>query len=336
MKKILHGHVSPETAFVVEDYPYGFRLRCRQRHWLETKAGHGVRHVTQTTNPKQSGHPWNKPKAGTYSRGLYFLYQDDANDHVNCTGIGSGSLPEDMVPFFARWQDQFTAEQHHARVKLLAYSHHSCPAYWARWDSGRITWLWDEQGVKAFPVPGGWLVAVEHTEDQWTAEPGILADQAAAVNRAAELAYARRGDRWPSMRAVGPSVTWSRPVKFTRAAYFALPEAERWDIDGVPWAVTAVDGTGFGRQDETLCPVTFLDEAPAADGATIAPLDPKASLLEQTKGRTIWDSDGTDGPVLICPPPGAQAPSPLGIPPSGGPAPRAWARPAWLARKAAA
>ncbi len=34
--KILNGHISPETAYVVEDYPYGYTLRCTIRYWLET------------------------------------------------------------------------------------------------------------------------------------------------------------------------------------------------------------------------------------------------------------------------------------------------------------
>lgn len=77
---ILVGHVSPETAYLVEDYPYGFRLRCKIRYWLEFKPGFGVRFVSQTTNPKR-GDVWNMPKASTYGRfgGSMFL---DENEHV--------------------------------------------------------------------------------------------------------------------------------------------------------------------------------------------------------------------------------------------------------------
>jgi hypothetical protein len=35
MTQILTDHTSPETAYLVEDYPYGFRLRCQIRYWLE-------------------------------------------------------------------------------------------------------------------------------------------------------------------------------------------------------------------------------------------------------------------------------------------------------------
>jgi hypothetical protein len=47
--QLLFGHTSPETAYVVEDYPYGFRLRCKIRYWLEFKAKKGFRLVSQTT-----------------------------------------------------------------------------------------------------------------------------------------------------------------------------------------------------------------------------------------------------------------------------------------------
>lgn len=80
VKQVLSGHVSPDTAYVVEDYPYGFRLRCRIRYWLEYKEGCGVRCWSQTTNPKRGG-VWNKPKASTYGRFGGALYLTD-NGHV--------------------------------------------------------------------------------------------------------------------------------------------------------------------------------------------------------------------------------------------------------------
>src|SRR5208282_6778802 len=83
---ILRGHTSPETAYVVEDYPYGFRLRCKIRYWLENKAGHGSRLVSQTTNPKVAGEVWNKPKASTYASGLCFMYLDEQG-HLQWTSL---------------------------------------------------------------------------------------------------------------------------------------------------------------------------------------------------------------------------------------------------------
>ncbi len=83
--KILKGHILPETAYVVDDYPYGFRLRCKIRYWLEYHKTHGFRFVSQTTNPKK-GNVWNKPKASTYARfgGCMYL---DALDHCTWSGL---------------------------------------------------------------------------------------------------------------------------------------------------------------------------------------------------------------------------------------------------------
>lgn len=67
LKTLLTGHTSFETAYVVNDYPYGFRLRCKMAYWLETNPKHGTRLMTRTTNPKRAGEVWNKPKASTYA-----------------------------------------------------------------------------------------------------------------------------------------------------------------------------------------------------------------------------------------------------------------------------
>ena len=86
--KILTGHTTPATAYVVDDYPYGYRLRCKIRYWLEHKPKHGFRLVSQTTNPKRAGEVWNKPKASTYCHfGVMVLNED--NGHVNWTGINA-------------------------------------------------------------------------------------------------------------------------------------------------------------------------------------------------------------------------------------------------------
>jgi hypothetical protein len=82
--QILSGHISPDTAYVVADYPYGFRLRCTIRYWLDANRN-GVRMMMQTSNPKK-GDIWNKPKAGTYSRFGAALYLDEAG-HVHCAGL---------------------------------------------------------------------------------------------------------------------------------------------------------------------------------------------------------------------------------------------------------
>lgn len=83
MKQLI-GHTSPETAYVVDDYPYGFTLRTQIRYWIETKKNHGQRFVSQTLNPRTG--KWNKPKASTYSEVLVLGLRDD-NEYVSCHGL---------------------------------------------------------------------------------------------------------------------------------------------------------------------------------------------------------------------------------------------------------
>jgi hypothetical protein len=92
---VLTGHTSPETAYVVDDYPYGFRLRCSIRYWLEYKKGHGFRLVSQTTNPKKPGTVWNKPKAGTYHAFAVMVLNDEG--HVTIHTAEPGGWTEDAT-----------------------------------------------------------------------------------------------------------------------------------------------------------------------------------------------------------------------------------------------
>lgn len=88
---LIVGAYSPATAVVVGDYPYGRRLRCFMRYWLEHKPKNGTRLVTQTNNPKKPGLQWNKPHADTYSNGITIL-KTNADGHVKQAGISSYNL----------------------------------------------------------------------------------------------------------------------------------------------------------------------------------------------------------------------------------------------------
>ena len=82
--QVLQGHTTIDTAFVVNDYPYGFRLRCKIRYWLEYAKGKGFRLCSQTTNPKRPGEVWNAPKKSTYSMLAVMGLNED--EHVTWTG----------------------------------------------------------------------------------------------------------------------------------------------------------------------------------------------------------------------------------------------------------
>lgn len=98
--KPLPGHTSPETAYVVDDYPYGFRLRCKIRYWIEKGSGaKGFRFCSQTTNPKIEGHEvWNAPKKSTFVRFAAGMYLDKEG-HVSWGGVSEYGKAADALAF---------------------------------------------------------------------------------------------------------------------------------------------------------------------------------------------------------------------------------------------
>jgi hypothetical protein len=75
---ILIGYTSQQTAYKVENYPWGFKLRTSIHYWIETVAGKGDRFCSYTIDPK-TGRAC-KPKKSTYSPFMY-MYLDE-NGHV--------------------------------------------------------------------------------------------------------------------------------------------------------------------------------------------------------------------------------------------------------------
>lgn len=97
-KKPLYGHVNEATAYVVDDYPYGFRLRTKIRYWLEKNPGKGFRFVSQTMDPKAKTERWNKPKASTYMKFAGAMYLDSQN-HVQWKGLSEYSDGGEVLEF---------------------------------------------------------------------------------------------------------------------------------------------------------------------------------------------------------------------------------------------
>jgi hypothetical protein len=97
-KQPLYGHTSEATAYLVDDYPYGFRERTQIRYWLEAKPKKGWRFVSQTMNPKTNR--WNKPKTSTYIEWAAAMYFDDKG-HVHWDGVGPYSDDQKILAFIA-------------------------------------------------------------------------------------------------------------------------------------------------------------------------------------------------------------------------------------------
>jgi len=98
--KQIVGADSPETAYVVKDYPYGFRLRTTLRSWIEHNPRYGERAVTQTINPKNG--KWNKIKAGTYNS-IEVLGVDE-HGHLCFDALGPYRSEEEINAFAAKYQ----------------------------------------------------------------------------------------------------------------------------------------------------------------------------------------------------------------------------------------
>ena len=64
-----------DSAHVVKEWPWGFRMKTEARFWIETTK-HGDRFVKQTLNLKNGR--WCKPKKSTYEA-VMVLTQDDDN-----------------------------------------------------------------------------------------------------------------------------------------------------------------------------------------------------------------------------------------------------------------
>lgn len=93
IKTYLFGHVDESSAYVVDDYPYGFRQRTQIRYWIESVAKKGDRVCSQTLNPKTL--QWNKPKKSTYSA-VCVLGLNDQN-HVTNIGFALGWDNEEKI-----------------------------------------------------------------------------------------------------------------------------------------------------------------------------------------------------------------------------------------------
>lgn len=114
----LLGHESPDTAYEVADYPYGFRLRTTIRYWVETKKGHGQRLVSQTRNPKKPGQPWNAPKGSTYSE-ILALHLDQATGHIEHTTATSYNTEAELLAFAARFPHTCALERNRRTLEIL-------------------------------------------------------------------------------------------------------------------------------------------------------------------------------------------------------------------------
>jgi len=144
---VLHGHTSPDTAYLVSDYPYGRTLRCQIRYWLHTadkgQHKHKTRFMSQTTNPKRDGIVWNKPKGSTYSAWMV-MYLDhtrqnrEGEDYVRHMATGAWMDPAfaDEVRLCGAYA-QLSDDSRHLLNALAGHSKQANPITWGDYERSR-------------------------------------------------------------------------------------------------------------------------------------------------------------------------------------------------------
>lgn len=128
--QILHGHTSEETAYKVENYPYG-GLRTTMFYWIETVKGKGDRFCSMTINPKNGRK--NNPKKSTYSDFMY-LYIEPVTGHVKHNVIAVYHLeqfPQD-VKFIAENCNPSELQKEHLRNEYMGHLKVSMIYYWVK------------------------------------------------------------------------------------------------------------------------------------------------------------------------------------------------------------
>lgn len=85
-----------DNAFVVKNYPYGFK-KTLKKFWIETTK-RGDRLCGMTLNPKTN--KWNKPKKTTYCDVMVLVKMDNGHIKTSSWGIAYTSL-EDLDKFLS-------------------------------------------------------------------------------------------------------------------------------------------------------------------------------------------------------------------------------------------
>lgn len=119
---LLRNRVSPETAFIIQDYPYGRRLRCRKRVWLHHARGR-TRLMEQTENPITR--QWNKPHAGAYYD-FMVLCLDNSTGYI--TIVATGPFTDTILSLLATGiYAQFNQQEKDGFMRVVAQWRHYNP-----------------------------------------------------------------------------------------------------------------------------------------------------------------------------------------------------------------
>ena len=113
MRNYLYNHTSEETAYVIKDYPWGFRMRTEQRAWIESNKN-GDRFIVQTKDPRNG--KWCAPKKSTYAP-LKVLYLDEQG-HLQYFFLNNFADEKTILEFYEQHKENLNTFQL-AKIKEL-------------------------------------------------------------------------------------------------------------------------------------------------------------------------------------------------------------------------
>jgi uncharacterized protein YlaN (UPF0358 family) len=161
--KILTGHNSFETAYKIENYPWGYKLRTIMYVWIESLPKKGDRVVRQTIDPRTG--KLCAAKASTFSN-IKALYIAE-NGHVESTGVNIYTKKENVqklvemigmdnltMPQLTQYKQMMgeviLRENEFTGVKEKGFSvkweRETLGAGWERNDAGQRVWNKGEKG----------------------------------------------------------------------------------------------------------------------------------------------------------------------------------------------
>ena len=117
---LLNIHNKEDNAFIVHNYPYGFK-RTDIKYWIESTK-RGDRFVSMTLNPKTN--QWNKPKKSTYNAVMIMtktLKEDKT--FISYIGLYPTTDREEIIKFCDTIKDVVLNSLQTEQLKVLkAYS----------------------------------------------------------------------------------------------------------------------------------------------------------------------------------------------------------------------
>lgn len=122
----LYGHTSFETSYHVPDYPYGRKVRCEIRYWIEFKESKGFRFCHKTKNPKTDSWDTNEQKNSGYFTQAMCMYLDEKG-HTTYSALTEFSEAKHIKAFVENFPEAVT-DRLKRFVKMRAAYYRSCAA----------------------------------------------------------------------------------------------------------------------------------------------------------------------------------------------------------------